>query len=160
MASVTGNYVTSAGAALPANVAPRVEAIPSMAAVAVNGRTISQRPQTVTPNTTTGAYTLELIPTVDVPDAGFHYTIRGYYLDPDMYEPGKGGGRVDVFEHKIYVPTAGGSIGDLIRLPRPIFAWVIVSLTTPPLIPGALWLNADPNGNPDLGTGNLYEGRL
>lgn len=159
MVSVTGEYVMSSGNPLPPNAVPRVEAIPSKNAVTVHGEAISAEPQTVTPNSSTGAFTLDLIPTVDVPDAGFHYLIRGYYLDPDAYGE-TGFTRKDIFEHKLFVPSGGGSIGDLISLPRPIFAWVIVSLTQPPVvIPGALWLHASTT-DPAAGNGNLYEGRL
>lgn len=162
MAIVTGNYVTSAGTALPAGVVPKVEVIPSKAAVSAQGRIISQRPQEVTPDPTTGAFTLELVPTVDVPDSDFYYTVKGFYLDPHMYEPGKGGGRVDTFQHKIYVPTAGGMLGELMRTPLPILTWVLVdpawSDTNLPqiIIPGFLYLSAHPT-DPDLGTGQLWK---
>lgn len=163
MVDVTGNYTTSAGTALPAGVVPRVEAIPSKPVVAVNGRMVSQRPQTATPNASTGAFTLDLIPTVDVVDEDFHYVIKGYYLDPDFYGPGEGAGRVDLFEHRLLVPTEGGSIGVLAAADRlPAVTWVLVdhtwSTTNPPrlLIPGFLYLSAHPT-DPDLGTGQLWK---
>lgn len=136
MATVTGNYVRSSGAALPVDAIPQVEAIPSKEAVTIDGRAISLTPQVVAPNSTTGAFSFNLIPTVDVVDSGFHYLIRGSYLLPDRYE-GSGSVVYDMFEHKIFVPTEGGQIGSLTVVETDFgLAW---QGSTPPPYSG-LWL--------------------
>lgn len=158
MALVTGNYVTAAGVALPAGAAPRIDVIPSKPAVTSNGRLISEKPRTVTVGAG-GAFSIDLIPTVDVLDDDFHYLIRGYYLAGDG-----DGTRVDLFEHRLYVPTQGGQIGELDGIPTDITfdAWVFVDPTwtdaNPPAmtIPGAYYLSAHPN-DPALGTGTLWK---
>ena len=159
MALVTGHYVLPDGNALPVSAIPKIEAIPSKPAITVGGRVISQTPQTVDPDPLTGEFTFSLTPTVDVIDSGFHYLIRGYYLKPDGYDASHGFTRRDLFEYKLYVPTEGGTIGDLVNAPgRPSQAWVIVSLTQPQVeIFGSYWLMADPGGDPSIGNGNLYK---
>lgn len=157
MALVTGNYVTTAGTALPAGAAPEIEAVPSKNAVTIDGLAVSIRSQTVTP-AADGSFTFDLLPTVDVLDAGFHYMLRGYYLNPDGYGGGGGFSRVDLFELKLRVPTEGGSIGELATSVVAPEALTIVSLEEPPVvIPGAWWLQADPDGDPTLGTGDYYK---
>lgn len=162
MALVTGNYVTASGAPLPAGAVPQVEAVPSKNAVTVNGRIISVEPQRVTPDGTTGAFSFDLIPTVDVIDRDFHYIVRGFYLKGDGYATGSGFTRVDIFDFNVYVPTAGGTIGELASSPVPFDTWVIVdpllSDTNPPPVQlaGALYLSADMT-DPTLGTGDLYK---
>lgn len=147
MAIVTGKYVTSAATPLPAGAVPQVQAIPSRSTVTVDGQTVSAREQTVTPNASTGAYSFDLIPTIDSLDRRFHYTIRGSYLDPDMYGS-SGGARVDVFEFKLYVPEEGGGVGDLVLVETPSgLAW---EGATPPHV-SMLWLFVDPNYDPDSG---------
>lgn len=155
MATVTGNYVTSAGTAVPAGAEPRVEATPSVAAVTVGGQTISREPQTVTPNPTTGAYTFNLIPTDQVLAADFHYIVTGYYLDSNTYGS-TGNNRHDVFNFKLYVGEDGGTVGDLIGGVRIAGAWVHAAPTPPPTpqqIPGTYYL--DTSDNPDS-SGDLY----
>ena len=114
MATVTGTFVDSAGNPLPASLTPEVRAIPSKPTITVGGKTIPTREQTVTPNATTGAYTLNLEPTVNALDPDFHYQLRGAFKIPDGYGPGAGFPRVDVFEHRLEVPAAGGAVGDLV----------------------------------------------
>ena len=163
MALVTGNYVTSAGTPLPAGAIPRIEAIPSKPAVTIDGQVISTESQTDAPNAASGAFVFNLIPTVDVLDAGFHYWIRGYYLVPNGYGEGSGYTRHDLFEQKLYVPTAGGQIGTLAAPnSRPFETWVVTdpafSDANPPypVIAGVLYLSADLD-NPELGTGDLWK---
>lgn len=154
MAIVTGNYLTVAGTPLPAGAVPQIGVLPSKNAVTVNGQLIATREQTVTPNATTGAFSINLIPTVDVIDGDFHYWLRGYYLLPDA-----GHSVRELFRMKIQVPTGGGRLDELTGGGVPSKGWTIVSLTEPPVvIVGAGWLHADPNGDPNLGTGIYYEG--
>lgn len=171
MAAVTGNYVISSGQPLPSGAVPKIEAVPSKNAVTVDGRVISAEPQTVTPDSVTGAFTLDLIPTVDVLDRGFHYLIRGYYLNPDGYGSG-GFTRVDLFEQTLHVPTGGGQLGELASLPGiPQEAWVFMDPTWSeadpdlgitatnlpnPILYGAVYVSADKT-NPDLGTGQTWK---
>lgn len=161
MATVTGNYVTSAGQPLPPGAVPRVEALPSKNAVTVDGRVVSLKAQTATPDPSTGAFTFDLIPTVDVIDRDFHYLVRGYYLSPDGYDS-SGYTRVELFDLKVYVPTSGGTIGELASSATPFDAWVVVdpsiSDANPPEVQlaGAFYLSADLD-DPTLGTGDLYK---
>lgn len=161
MALVTGTYVTSDGNPLPTGTVPQIEAIPSKPAITINGEAVSVKPQTVTPDPITGAFTFDLIPTVEVLDAGFFYHVRGYYLSPDGYGTG-GFTRHELFDHLLYVPTEGGSIGGLAANGRPFEAWVFAdpdwTETNQPqvLIPGAYYLSAD-LADPDLGTGDLWK---
>lgn len=157
MALVTGKYVTSTGAPLPPNAVPLVEAVPSKNAVTIRGEAISTRVEPVSP-AADGSWSMNLIPTVEVLDAGFHYMLRGYYLVPDGYGSG-GYTRHETFEMKLLVPTLGGSIDQLMGGLVAPDVFTIVSLQEPPVVvPGARWLHADPNGDPDLGTGDYYRG--
>lgn len=159
MALVTGTYVKSDGTPLPAGTVPKIDAIPSKSAITIDGKTVSTYEQTDEPDPVTGAFTFDLIPTVDVLDAGFYYWIRGYYLRPNGYTTGEGYTRHDIFEYKLHVPTEGGAIGELVNAPgRPFEAWVVVSLTQPQVeLHGTYWLNADPDGDPNYGNGDLYK---
>lgn len=112
-ARVTGNYVTSADQPLPPGVVPYVEIVPSRNAVTTWGRAISMRPQESTIHPVTGYFQFDVIPTTRVYGDDFHYLVRGYYLDPNLYRPNEGAGRVDLFEQKLRVPTGGGHVGDL-----------------------------------------------
>jgi hypothetical protein len=124
-----------------------VEAVPSKNAVTINGQVISLEPQTAAPNASTGAFSLNLIPTSDVLDIGFHYLIKGYYLNPDGYG-GSGFTRVDHFQQKIIVPTDGGSVGQLAVVDTSFgIAW---QGSTPPTS-SMLWLYIDPTYDPDRG---------
>jgi len=114
MASVTGTFVDSAGNPLPASLTPEVRVTPSKPTITVGGKTIPTREQVVTPDTATGAYTLELEPTVNALGPGFHYLIRGSYKAPGGYGDAAGYTRVDHFGYRLEVPASGGSIGDLI----------------------------------------------
>lgn len=157
MATVTGNYVTSAGAPVPAGAEPRVEIEPSVAAVTVGGDAVSKEPQTVTPSASTGAFSFNVIPTDQVLAADFHYKVTGYYLAPTGYGVA-GYTRHDVFNFKVYVGADGGELGELVGGVRVAGAWVHVALTPQPTnrqIPGTYYLDADLN-NPDLGSGDLY----
>lgn len=157
MAVVTGSWVDITDAPLPAGVAPQLEFQPSKEAVTVQGQLISSRPE-VAALASDGTFTVNLVPTVDVLDAGFHYWVRGFYLDPDAYG-GTGMTRVDLFEMKLLVPETGGTVDELSAGTVASKGWTIVSLTEPPVvIVGAGWLDADPNGDPNLGTGIYYEG--
>lgn len=158
MAIVTGNYVTSSGAAIPAGVVPQIEVVPSKNAVTIDGQVVSVAAQTVPVNASTGAFSVNLIPTVDVIDRDFYYLLRGYYLDPNIYGD-SGATRVDVFNLKLSVPSSGGTVDELVGGVVAPQTLTIVSLTQPAVvIPGVWWLHADPNGNPALGTGDYYEG--
>jgi len=114
MATVTGTFVDSAGNPLPASLAPEVRAIPSKPTITVGGKTIVTREQIVTPNATTGAYTLNLEPTANALGNDFHYLLRGSFKMPSGYSDGAGYTRVDVFEYRLEVPAAGGTVGDLV----------------------------------------------
>jgi len=114
MALVTGTFVDSAGQPLPAALTPEVRAIPSKPTITVAGKTITTREQTVSPSATTGAYTLDLEPTANALGGDFHYKIRGSFKMPNGYNDGSGYTRVDVFEYRLEVPTAGGTVGDLV----------------------------------------------
>lgn len=157
MATVTGSYVTGAGAPLPPDAAPRIVAFPSKNAVTVHGQAVSTRevPAVLAAD---GTFSFDLVATVDVLDRDFHYMIRGSYLDPNAYgETGRG--HREWFELKLLVPEDGGSIDELLGDVVVSSGWTIVSLTEPPVvIVGAGWLHADPNGDPELGTGDYYEG--
>lgn len=147
VAIVTGNYVTISGAPVPAGVQPRVQIAPSMAGSTLTGDIISQEPQTVTPNATTGAFSFDVIPTVNVLQRGFHYIVTGYYLDADTYG-GTGGTRHDVFTIKVFVPTEGGQIGDIAVVDTPYgLAW---QGSTPPPYSG-LWLYLEPGYDTNSG---------
>lgn len=156
MATVTGNYVTSAGSAVPAGAEPRVQVTPSEAATTMTGQHISLEPQTVTPNPSTGAFSFDLVPTDTVLANDFHYIVRGYYLKPNGYDS-SGYTSYDTFTYRLYVGADGGTIGELIGGVRIADAWVLVALTPPPpgrQIAGSYYLNA--SNDPDFGTGDLY----
>ena len=114
MATVTGTFVDSAGKPLPKSLLPEVRVIPSKPTITVAGKTMPTHEQAVTPNETTGAYSFDLEPTVNALDRDFHYELRGSYKMPNGYGDGVGYTRVDVFEHKIHVPTGGGHVGYLL----------------------------------------------
>lgn len=162
MPTVTGEFTTVHGGNFPAGAQPLVEFVPSKPAVTVGGHLISTSSQEVIPSPTDRTFSVNLVATVDVIDADFHYTVRGSYLEPTGYGT-SGYNKVDVFEHKIYVPTEGGNIGALAKQPgRPFESWVFVdptwSDTVQPsvIIPGAYYLSAHVS-DPDLGTGDLWK---
>lgn len=160
MATVTGEFTTVHGGNFPAGAQPKVEFVPSKAAITVGGHMISTSTETVTP-AADRTFSVNLVPTVDVIDSDFHYTVRGYFLKPTGYG-GSGYSRVDVFEQKLYVPTEGGSIGALAHSGRPFESWVFVDPTWTDtnqpavIIPGAYYLSADLT-NPNVGTGDLWK---
>lgn len=155
MATVTGNYLTIAGSPLPSTAVPRIEVVPSVSAVTASGQVISREPVTVTPNSTTGAFSVNLLPTEDVLAADFHYLFRGYYLAPAGYGD-TGHTRHDVVTFKVYVGADGGELGDLIGGVRIAGAWVYAAPVPPPApqqIRGSYYL--DTSDDPDT-SGDLY----
>ncbi|MGC5078450.1 hypothetical protein [Agrococcus sp. DT81.2] len=147
MALVTGNYVTISGAPVPAGAQPRVQIHPSTSATTLTGSAISQEPQTVTPDATTGAFTFDVIPTTDVLQRGFHYIITGYYLTPTGYGS-TGHTRHDAFTVKVFVPADGGSIGDIAVVDT---AWGLAWQGPTPPASTMLWLYTEPTFDPDSG---------
>lgn len=160
MALVTGSFTTAHGGSFPSGSMPGLSFTPSMPAITVGGTVVSTFAQEVTP-AADRSFSVDLTPTTFVSDPDFHYIVTGYYLVPDGYG-GSGFTKVDVFEYRLYVPSAGGRIGELVQGGRPAEAFVFFDPTwssqNPPtvLTPGAIYVSADPT-NPDLGTGQIWK---
>lgn len=126
-------------------------------AVAPGGELFATDPIKVTPSAD-GAFSARLQPTENLTTDDVHYKMFIEYLDAaNNYV------RVDNPDWTLRVPTAGGTLTDLLQLPRVNSALVITS-PTPPAVwlgLGAMWLQMDPNdpNNPDnpANTGNLHE---
>ncbi|PZE89934.1 hypothetical protein [Curtobacterium sp. MCBD17_008] len=114
-------------------------------------RLYSTKPIVATPNLA-GDFEVFLQATEDLNPLVW-YTIRIEWLDSDEGYVG-----VDLADWKLFVPSAGGSIGDLIGIPpNPALVWVGVD---PPSTPSTTvwWLQVNPDDpdDPDA-TGILYE---
>lgn len=138
MADVTGTYTDSSGAPLPAGIVREVSATPSRPFTTLDGRNVSGRPQTVVPDAATGAYVLNLVPTIP----GVFYSIVGTYLVPGSHK------QRDHFEERIVVPPEGGSIADLTVVDT-MQGLVWVKDTPPPMT--MQWHYIDPAYDPDSG---------
>lgn len=112
MAIVTGTFAPAQGSGWPSSTQPELLFVPSKPTITIGGTVVSTRTEPVKPGPT-GEFSVNLIPTVYSSDSAFFYTVRGSYLVPNGYNDGAGFNRLDVFEQKIYVPPAGGRIGDL-----------------------------------------------
>ncbi|WIB16282.1 hypothetical protein DEJ34_03875 [Curtobacterium sp. MCPF17_050] len=129
---------------------PRIIFTPSGVAVSET-RLYSTKPVVVVPNLG-GDFEVFLQATEDV-DPAVWYTIRIEWLDSD-----KGYVGVDLVEWKLFVPSDGGSIGDLLRVPASaVRVWVGLEPPAYPS-PGTLWLLMNPDDVDDpRNTGYLYE---
>jgi hypothetical protein len=112
-------------------------------------RIYSTIPIVVTPDLA-GDFSVFLQATEDV-DPAIWYTIRIEWLDSDGGYVG-----VDLVEWKLFVPSAGGSIGDLMEVPaNGVRIWVDIDPPKYPS-PGTLWLKVNPDNVDDpAGTGEL-----
>ena len=113
-------------------------------------------PLEVTP-ASNGDFTVTLSTTDDLVTEDVHYTMSAEWRAPDLNYA-----RADFPGWKLYVPSSGGHIGDLIKQPTNR-SMVIKSPTNPGphFGNGALWLQIDP-ADPDNplnpgNTGDLYE---
>lgn len=111
---------------------------PVQAAVAVDG---------------SGAFTVNLAPTDNV------HPLRWYTITAEWPESGSNYTSLDFIDWKLFVPSQGGDLADLIEFPsNPQLVWT--SLTPPPFIPAfnSLWLNDNPRDVTDpMNTGDLYQ---
>lgn len=100
-----------------------------------------------------GAFAVNLAPTENVHPLRW-YTIRAEWPDSENKYTS-----VDFIDWKLFVPTEGGDLADLVEFPsNPQLVWV--SLTPPPHIPAfnSLWLNDNPHDVTDpANTGDLYQ---
>lgn len=156
MAAVTGTLKTFGLESL-AGKQPVIVFEANKAATGPGGELFATDPVRVPP-ASDGAFTARLQPTENLITDGVHYRMWIEYLDAaNNYV------RVDNPDWQLRVPSAGGTLGDLLKLPRVSSGLVITSPTPPPiwLGLGAMWLQADPNDidnplNPG-NTGDLHE---
>jgi hypothetical protein len=125
-------------------------------AVTSTGSFLVTDPLEVTP-ASNGDFTVTLSTTDDLVSDDVFYTMSAEWRAPDLNYA-----RADFPEWKVYVPTGGGNLADLIKQPANR-SMVIKSPTNPgPYFgKGALWLQIDP-ADPDNpanpgNTGDLYE---
>jgi hypothetical protein len=100
-----------------------------------------------------GSFSVDVQPTDTIIPAAY-YTVRVEWLDSDGGFVG-----VDFPDWRIYVPSEGGAIGDLLRAPsNPASVWVDLEPPPAPVAPGTWWLRSSAT-NPDdpRNTGYLYE---
>lgn len=139
-----------------AGLQPEIEFQPSEPGVGTGGKLLATAPIRVTPDSS-GNGTVQLHTTDDLLPVGVHYKIVIRWLDAK----GKFV-RADNPNWKLQVPTGGGAIADLARLPFG-FGITITSPTQPPIWVGlgASWLQMDPsdpnNPNNPANTGDYYE---
>jgi hypothetical protein len=125
-------------------------------AITTTGSYLATDPITVTPSSD-GTFTVSLSTTDDLVTDDVYYTISAKWQAPDLNYI-----RADFPEWRLYVPSGGGNIADLIKQPTNR-SMVIKSPTNPGnnFGNGALWLQidpADPNNPTNPGnTGDLYE---
>jgi len=104
-----------------------------------------------------GSFTVNLSNTDTILTEDVYYTLSARWQAPDI-----GLTRADFPDWKLYVPSAGGNLADLMK--QPVNRSMVITSPTNPgnnFGPGALWLQidpADPNNpaNP-ANTGDLYE---
>lgn len=156
MAAVTGTLKTFGLASL-ANKQPVIVFEANKPATGTGGELFATDPIRVTPEAD-GAFSARLQPTENLITDGVHYNMWIEYLDSaNNYV------RVDSPDWVLRVPSAGGTIGDLLDNPKINSALVITSPTRPALWLGlgAMWLQMDPNdpNNPEnpANTGDLHE---
>lgn len=125
--------------------------------LSTSGEVFATDPVKVTP-AADGSWTARLQPTENLVTPDVSYTMFIEYMDSaNNYV------RLDNPDWKVRVPTAGGTLGDLLQLPKINSALVITSPTPPSLWLGlgAMWLQMDPNdpNNPNnpANTGDLHE---
>jgi hypothetical protein len=127
-------------------------------AVTSTGSFLVTDPIEVTP-TSGGNVTVDLSSTDDLVTADVYYTLSAEWRAPDLNFT-----RADFPDWKLYVPSGGGNLADLIKQPTNR-SMVIKSPTNPGnnFGNGTLWLQidpADPNNPLNPGnTGDLYEMR-
>lgn len=91
-----------------------------------------------------GSFSVDVQPT-DVVTPAAYYTIRIEWLDSAGGFVG-----VDFVDWRLYVPSEGGAVGDLLEAPsNPGMVWVGLTPPPDPITPGTWWLHANPN--------NLYD---
>lgn len=156
MAVVTGTLKTFGLASL-ASKQPVIVFEANKPATGPGGELFATDPVRVIPEPD-GTFTARLQPTENLITPGVVYRMWIEYLDSaNNYV------RVDNPDWELRVPSAGGVLGDLLKLPKVSSGLVITSPTPPSLWLGlgAMWLQADPNDidNPlnPANTGNLYE---
>lgn len=156
MAAVTGTLKTFGLESL-AGKQPVIVFEANKAATGPGGELFATDPVRVPP-ASDGSFSARLQPTENLITDGVHYRMWIEYLDAaNNYV------RVDNPDWQLRVPSAGGTLGDLLKLPKVNSALVITSPTPPPvwLGLGAMWLQADPNDidNPlnPANTGDLHE---
>lgn len=156
MAVVTGTLKTFGLESL-AGKQPVIVFEANKAATGPGGELFATDPVRVPP-ANDGAFTARLQATENLITDGVHYNMWIEYLDPaNNYV------RVDNPDWQLRVPTAGGALGDLLKVPKINSALVITSPSPPALWLGlgAMWLQMDPNdpNNPEnpANTGFLHE---
>lgn len=156
MAVVTGTLKTFGMESL-AGKQPLIVFEANKAATGPGGELFATDPVRVTP-ATDGTFSARLQPTENLITADVHYRMWIEYLDSaNNYV------RIDNPDWVLRVPTAGGTLSDLLKLPKVSSGLVITAPTAPPvwLGLGAMWLQSDPNDmdNPlnPANTGDLYE---
>lgn len=156
MAAVTGTLKTFGLESL-AGKQPLIVFEANKAATAPGGEIFATDPVRVTPGSD-GSFSARLQPTENLITPDVHYRMWIEYLDSaNNYV------RVDNPDWQLRVPAAGGTLGDLLKLPKINSGLVITAPTAPALWLGlgAMWLQMDPNDpdNPDnpANTGDLYE---
>lgn len=150
MAVVTGT-LTDFGLQSLAGLSPRI-IFTASDPTTLGGRLFSTKPIVVIPSSS-GAFSVDLQPTEFIMPEVF-YRIRVEWLDSDGGYVG-----VDFFDWPLYVPEAGGAIGDLaLTDANPQLAWVGVD--EPPRLPvrTSWWLQVNPDDPDDpRATGILWE---
>lgn len=135
---------------------PEIEFRPSGPAAGSAGRLLVSEPVRATP-ASDGTFTVNLQTTDDLLPVGVHYKIEIRWLD----SAGKYI-KADSPDWKLKVPSGGGSIADLLKLPIGS-GFVIYSPTAPPTWVGILatWFQLDPDdpNNPSnpANTGDIFE---
>lgn len=131
MAIVTGK-LTDFGLALLTPYAPELVFVPSGPAV-IAGALLATKPVVVIP-AADGSFTVNLQPT-DATQTVFWYTLTVEWLNSSGGYVGK-----DFPDWKLFVPTSGGTIGDLVTAPaNPAMVWIGESEPPNPSV-GTWWL--------------------
>jgi hypothetical protein len=155
MATVTGKLLDF-GLASINGLNPVITFRANKPATTTTGSFLATNPITVTP-ASDGTFSVSLSTTDDLVTGDVYYTISADWRAPDLNYM-----RADYPDWKVYVPSGGGNIADLIK--QPVNRSIVITSPTNPgpnYGPGAYWLQLDPNdpnnpANPG-NTGDLYE---
>lgn len=146
MPTITGT-LSDIGLEPLTGLSPVLRFTPSSPAVDREGRVFASKPVEVTP-APNGAFSVDLASTEGLSPVGAHWQVQVGWRNPTA--DGTGFSPTDALSHKLFVPTGGGRIGDLVAAHNP-FGFVYVDESVPNESERSAQFQFDPV------TGDLYE---